>query len=293
MHFFPLEHEHTLTDREFMGCCKACERSYKMVSRRLHDFCRIIDRHTPQSLRKLSPSELYSLYLTIDDIAHLECHHDIDTRIMACPEIRRMLPAIRRYYKDFFDIHETCLVNEVLSAKDPWKPLMDFGLYPRYKTLIETQMEHLSTPRPRRIAFIGSGPMPLSLILMHKLYNICSIGIDIDERAVCLAQKCVERLGMEEAIRIVHGDEHSLALHQWDMVVIAALAEPKSRIFSALQQIMSETESRPVICRTYSGLCTLLHPPIEEDDHSGFVIKEEIRPEKNRVNNTLLLLEMI
>ncbi len=293
MHFFPLEHEHSLTEREFDGCCRACERSYHMVRDRLLDFYNTISSHTPETLRKLSQSEIYSLYLTIDDIAHLECDHHLDERIVAASEIKCLLPAIRRYYKTFFDIHEKFLVKEVLEAKDPWKPLMEFGLYPRYKTLVRTQTESLSIGTPEKIAFIGSGAMPLSQILLHRLYGIESIGVDIDRRAVDLARQCLERLGLSQSITIVQGREDVLSDQEWDVVVIAALAEPKCRIFSTLRKIMKISGIRPVICRTYSGLRTLLHPPLEKDDYEGFAITREIRPAENRVNNTLLKLELV
>jgi len=293
LHFFPLEHEHLLTEKEFKGCCKSCERSFRLVHDRLIDFNKTISNHTEESLRQLSQCEIYSLYLNIDDIAHLKCDHDLEERIMASQEIKRMLPAVRHYYKNFFDIHEKFLVTEVLEAEDPWQPLMDFGLYPRYETLIKTQMESLSLGNPKRIAFIGSGPMPLSLILMHRLYGIESVGVDFDDIAVSMSRKSLERLGLSHAITIVHGTEKVLEGRQWDAVIIAALAEPKSRVFSNLREIMRKSAIRPVICRTYSGLRTLLHPPLGKDNYDGFVVQKEIMPEENRVNNTLLQLEMV
>ncbi len=293
MHFFPLEHEHTLTDREFEGCCRACERSFRMVYHRLCDFYNTIIGYSLEDLYRLSPPEIFNLYLIIDDIAHLKCHHDLDKRILANAEIQRMLPAIRHYYKTFFDIHESFLVNEVIKAEDPWMPLVDFGLYPRYETLIRTQVESLQNERPQRVVFIGSGPMPISLILLYRLYGIESVGIDIDQRAVSLSTQGLRRLGLEGPITVVQGTEKALSHMDWDLVVVAALAEPKVRIFTHLRKIMAEGGRRPVICRTYSGLRTLLHPPLEQGDYPGFRICKEIRPEKNRVNNTLLQLEMV
>ncbi len=293
MHFFPIEHEHTLTDREFEGCCRACEKSFNMVYQRLCDFYNTITGYSLEALYRLSPSEIFNLYLVIDDIAHLKCHHDLDKRILAHPDIQRMLPAIRHYYKTFFDIHESFLINEVIRAEDPWIPLMDFGLYPRYETLIRTQVESLQHSRPQRVAFIGSGPMPISLILLYRLYGIESVGIDIDPKAVSLSIQGIRRLGLEGAITVVQGTEKVLGHIDWDLVVVAALAEPKVRIFAHLKRIMADTGGRPVICRTYSGLRTLLHPPLQQEDHPGFRICREIRPEKNRVNNTLLQLEMV
>ena len=292
MHYFPIEHNHELTEHEFLGCCKDCERSHLLVKKHLCDFHERITGYSPAGLRGLTAPELYQLYLVLDDIAHLDCGNHLAELILADPEIGELLPAIRAYYTTFFELHETALAREVLAAAHPWYPLEIFGLYPRYEALILTQIEALDLPLPKRPAFIGCGPMPLSLILLHRLYGINSIGLDSDPQAVSLARQCLGRLGLNEEIEIIQGDEESLGDIDWDLVLVAALAEPKAGIFTSLARIMAEKGKRPVICRSYSGLRCLLHPPLAADDYSGFRVQYEIRP-GGRVNNILLHLEMM
>lgn len=293
MHLFPFQHDHQLTEYEFINCCKDCQHSYQLIREQLDNFCQQINGYNREELRKLPQHEIYQLYLVLDDIAHFQCGTHLADQIMESPHIQRSLPKIRQYYSTFFDVHESYLVKEVLAADDPWQPLLFFGLYPRYETLIRTQMNALDLPLPQRPAFIGCGPMPLSLILMHRLYGIKSIGVDMNPQAVALARQCVEQLNMSEAITIIQGNQESLLDMNWDLVVIAALAEPKKQIFAGLRQIMAVHGKKPVICRTYSGLLRLLHPPLKNDDYKGFRIQHEIRPGSNRVNNTLLQLEMV
>lgn len=292
MHYFPIDHNHELTEHEFLGCCKDCERSHRLVKKHLCDFHQRITRYHPEVLRSLPSTTLYQLYLVLDDIAHLDCGNHLAELILADREIEKLLPTIRGYYTTFFELHETALAREVLAAADPWKSLEVFGLYPRYEALIRTQVETLDLPRPNRLAFIGCGPVPLSLILMHRHYGISSIGLDCDPQAVSLANQCLDRLGLRGAIDIIPGNEESLGDLDWDLVLVAALAEPKARIFTRLARIMADRGKRPVICRTYSGLRGLLHPPLTARDYSGFRVQYEIRP-SGRVNNTLLLLEMM
>ena len=226
MHIFPFSHEHTLTEQDFVHCCRDCERSYNLVSERLRDFHTRISSYSREELRRLSRQEIYRLYLMLDDIAHLECGHNLADRILASRNIQAMLPDIRWYYNTFFEVHETCLVQEVLAADDPWQPLRVFGLYPRYEALIRTQMEQLVLPRPKKLAFVGCGPLPLSLILLNRLYGISSVGLDIDPKAVTLAGQCLERLGLKQGISVIQGTEETLAELDWDAGVGAALAEP-------------------------------------------------------------------
>ncbi|WP_456386933.1 nicotianamine synthase family protein [Desulfolithobacter sp.] len=292
MHYFPIDHDHELTEHEFLGCCKDCERSHRLVKKHLCDFHKRISGYSQEELRSLSQMELYQLYLVLDDIAHLDCGNHLARLILADHEIETLLPAIRRYYTTFFDLHENALAREVITAPDPWHPLEVFGLYPRYLALIRSQVETIDLPRPYRLAFVGCGPVPLSLILLHQLYGISSIGLDSDPHAVSLARKGLARLGLDEAIEIIEGTEETLGDIEWDLVLVAALAEPKSRIFANLARIMAATGKRPVICRTYSGLRGLLHPPMTACDYRGFKVKYEINP-GGRVNNTLLQLELI
>ena len=290
MHYFPLDHDHLVTEHEFQGCCGDCRRSLRMIKEHLFSFHRQISCLSRDDLRALTPAQLYQLYLVLDDIAHLDGGNHLPDMILADRAINRILPEIRQYYTTFFELHETALAREVVASPDPWTTLQLFGLYPRYEALIRSQVETLALPHCGKVVFIGCGPVPLSLFLMHRLYGIKSTGLDSDSRAVSLATECVHRLELSTAIEILHGDHNSLAELEWDLVLIAALAEPKREIFRKLAEIMPRGDKRPVICRTYSGLRGLLHQPLSATCYQDFHVTHEVRP-GGRVNNTLLLLK--
>ena len=50
MHYFSIDHNHELTEHEFLGCCKACERSHRLVKKHLCDFHRRISSYSPAGL---------------------------------------------------------------------------------------------------------------------------------------------------------------------------------------------------------------------------------------------------
>jgi len=91
-------------------------------------------------------------------------------------------------------------------------------------------------------------------------------------------------------VRIIDGDESLLKKLDWNAVLIAALAEPKDRIFRALLSAMKDIGPRPICYRTYSGMRAVLHCPVQAEDIKGFRIAKEILP-KGKVNNTLVILE--
>ena len=171
MHDFNFEHKHELEEHDFLGCCKNCRHSLEIIKPHILSFYERIKHHTPATLAKLSPEELYRLYQLLDDVAHLEVGDHLGELILTDIDIQRVLPAIRSYYATFFSLHEVHVAEELLEANDPWETLESFPLYPRYQALIRNQVEDLKLPPEKPVAFIGCGPLPLSLILLNRLYG--------------------------------------------------------------------------------------------------------------------------
>jgi len=161
--------------------------------------------------------------------------HHLGELILSDPEIQSALPVIRSFYCDFFDLHEIHLAREILKAEDPWEILESFPLYTRYQGLVLNQVDAFHSPDVKRLAFLGCGPVPLTLILLGRFHQIDSIGVDTNPEAVSLARQCIKRLELEETVQILHGDERSLSDLPWDTVLVGALVEPKQRIFRNLR----------------------------------------------------------
>jgi hypothetical protein len=237
--------------------------------------------------------ELYVLFSELDELVHMNIRDDLYQAVFKDPVIRSLLPAIHRSYSNFFSIHETNMAREILNNDNPWEMLESFPLYQRYVNLIKDQVENSADIK--RLAFIGCGPLPITLILFSKLYGVYCIGIDKDPEAVELAKKCVKHFGLEKEINIVLGDETVLSRVEWDSVLIAGLTEPKTRIFRNLYSIIKKKKlelKKPIsICyRNYTGMRQLLYWPVRSEHIRGFKKIKEIAP-SNGVNNTLVFLE--
>lgn len=291
MHDIKYIHHHELEDSDFSSCCLDCRQSMEIIKPHLLKFTEKIKLYEPETLVALGPEELYRIFQVIDDLVHLDAGDRLAGMVLADPDIRRVLPTIRSYYITFFRIHETHLAEKILQADDPWQVLESFPLYPRYKTLIRNQVETMHRSVKDPLAFVGCGPVPLSLILLNRMYGLRSIGLDKSARAVSLARKVIRRLGLEEKIEIVHGTDADLRELEWDIVLVAALAEPKSRIFRNLREIMQVKGPAPVVFRTYTGMRAILYRPVQPEEIAGFRIIRELHP-TGRVNNTLVLLEL-
>jgi hypothetical protein len=293
MHDVDYFHQHELHKHDFLGCCKDCRRSLEIIKPHVMAFAERIKHYDRSALKALSPDDLYRLFLLLDDVAHMEAGEHLAGLILDEPEIRGVLPLIRAYYNTFFSIHEVHLAEQLLESNNPWETFSRFPLYPRYEALIKNQMEVNKIEMGSRLAFIGCGPVPSSLILLNRLTHIRSVGIDTSKSAVALSQQVVQRLGLTRDINIVHGDETLLRQLDWDMVLVAAMADPKERIFRNLRLIMQENgkTDTPVFFRTYSGMRAILHMPVKADEIKGFRVEKTFYP-IGRVNNTIVVSKL-
>ena len=236
---------------------------------------------------------LYEIFSELDELGHLDVSDDLCQALLRDPVISSVLPAIYTSYTHFFSLHETQLARKILACKEPWKMLESFPLYTRYENMIKNQVQ--DSQRIEVLAFIGCGSLPVTLLLLNKLYGIRCIGIDQDPEAVALAKSCIKHFGLEKEISIVEGDEISLSGLDWGAVLIAGLAEPKQRIFRNLHSIIknrkSESEKSISVCyRDYSGMRQLLYWPVKPEHLKGFRKIQEIYPD-GKINNTLVFLE--
>ncbi len=290
MHDFNIEHRHVLQEEDFRGCCLDCRRSLEIIKPHVMAFYRRIRGYTRQDLAALPVDELYRLYQALDDIAHLNVGDHLAGLILKESQIRRALPTIRAYYAAFFSLHEIHQARRVAHAQDPRATLETFPLYERYRALIRSQVEAYPLPRGARVAFIGCGPFPVSIVLLAGMHGVRCVGLDTDPEAVALARRCVGRLGLADRVSILRGDESALEGLEWDTVVVAALAEPKARIFRTLHRLLAGREGARVCLRTYTGIRAVLYHPVRQEDLQGFRRVAEIAP-AGRVNNTLVFLE--
>ncbi len=291
MHDLPFAHAHQLTDDKFEGCCKNCEHSEEIIKEHILKFYKKIHHYSSQDLKKLSVESLYNLYQVLDDIANLRAGDNLAKLVLADKEIEAVLPTIRYYYALFFDVHEEFFAKSLIQSTDPEKELYSFPLLDKYVELIKNQMNPINIQRRDKIAFLGCGAFPISAILTKKIYKVEVVGIDNNPQKIDIAKKCIQSLKID-GIEIIEGDERNIQDTGANIISIAALAEPKKRIFQNLyQQLKTNHDKITICCRTYTGLKALLYYPIKQEDMPGFVVKREIRPLK-RANNTILFLEL-
>ncbi|MDI9436451.1 MAG: nicotianamine synthase family protein [Euryarchaeota archaeon] len=239
----------------------------------------------------LLPQEIIPLLDQVEEIAHDRViDFDSARHILDDEKMNQALQIIRRFYVEMGSQLETAKAQEILESPDPWATLESFHFYPRYQVLVENENKLVKFSPEQKVAFIGGGPLPLTVILLNKLYGARCVSIEVLPTVAQLSRQVIQKLGMESQIQVLEGDENAVKEVDYTVVMVAALAEPKERVFSNLWEALDL--NTPVIYRTYTGMRAILYSPVTEKATRGFHKEVMILP-SGKVNNTSVLIRKV
>lgn len=221
---------------------------------------------------------------------------DIVADVLGDPRIKAVASSLRRLCAQGEYELEREWAMRVVDSPEPARELERFPYHRNYVQLVDLELHALlglGRIGLRRAAFIGSGPLPLTAILLGQRFGMSVDSVDVKADAHGLAVKVSERLGMERSLRFHHCDVADFdCLQGFDVVFLAALVGrdrlEKRRIFAHLGARM-----RPgalLVVRTAAQLRTLLYPCVEVEDLVGFTPAIVLHP-FNEVINSVIVAE--
>ncbi len=251
------------------------------------------------SLKKYEDYQLYEIPLekiiplldSIEEIAHDKViDFDSAKHILDDEKMNEALQIIRKFYINLGARLETEKAEEILKSDNPWDTLRSFHFYNRYQSLIKNENQLVKFTPDQKMVFIGGGPLPLTSILLNRYYDVNSVSIEIIPEVAELSCRVIEKLRLQSDIEVITGNETALKDVEYTVVMVAALAEPKERIFANLWEILDK--KTPVIYRTYTGMRAILYSPVTEKATRGFHKEVMILPQ-GKVNNTSVLIRKV
>ncbi len=185
---------------------------------------------------------------------------------------------------------EIANANTVLKARAPWDVVKHYVYYPNYLELARMEATGGKLVPGDRVAFLGSGPIPLTLICLCTRYKIRGIGIERCAEYADLSRQLIEALELTGRIQIIEADHHILPLEETcQLTMIGADAMPKDEIFSLLAGRLED--GTRLSYRIYEkGLRRLLDVQSDFTLPSEFKEVGRIRPVPP-VNNTSVFVE--
>ena len=165
--------------------------------------------------------------------------------------------------------------------------LSDYPLNERFASLVKPELMLLSDVEPKRILFIGSGPLPINAMHFHFQTGIpldCAVQ---DSEAVVVARQAVQACGLGNAIRVMDDAESSPDVSGYDLIVIGLLTTSRKTLLNSLRK-----RCRPgcyILCRTSHGLRRLVYEPTGDWHVRGFHLKKQLVADGMQTISTWLL----
>jgi hypothetical protein len=173
----------------------------------------------------------------------------------------------KRWLRALYSSYETLLENDFASSfwdAGAQPDVESYPLWQRFQRLTRAEIAGTRLADGEEIAFIGSGPFPVSAISYARQRQARVSCIDSNPAAVETARQVVEILGLATTVcfQCIPGQDADFS--RYDVIAIAVLAKPKPEI---LERICTTAKAGSrIACRTVYGKCDMIY----EDFHGQF-----------------------
>jgi hypothetical protein len=161
--------------------------------------------------------------------------------ILANPRFRQTAKRLGHIVSLLEQRRELDYAELVCSSADAPACLKSLPSYPIYSQEVDMEVRASGVDASDTILFLGSGPLPFSLILYARKHRIRGIGVERNAHHVAISRRVLSALGLQDQVRIVHGDHLSLPKPlECRLLVVGLQAEPKEEIFAQLCSVLND-----------------------------------------------------
>jgi len=234
-----------------------------------------------------------TLTALVENIVLAEEHFsDSEKRqVMDNPQIRGVRRALLAELSEAEYAMELYFSDKFLQNPDfKEKNLNEFWYLQNYLDLVDLELEKLSVDKhpDKEIVFIGSGPLPLTAIIMAQKTGMKITCLDMDEAAVKRGEALAEKLGMGDKLHFTQSSGSAYDYRDTALVMVASLVADKKQV---LERIKNTAQDAPeVALRSAEGLHALLYDPVKPSMLAEFNmrVERETRPTPKVINSTLV-----
>lgn len=265
------------------------------ILKEILDLYKDIRKLSDEEILFCSPERPEKLFLRLDALITRDLGSDVVSILLNKQELEPIFFHINRFRNLYTVRLETGYAKEILVSQSPWDVLEEFPFYKNYLRLVRTEYEGLGIKAGDRVFFLGSGPLPLTLIVFFKYHEVKGTGIEQNPDRAWLSIETLDKLGLSKDITIINGSHFSL--NQIDFLdpytgakalMIAAQAEPKKEILDYLLKVIPS--GCRISYRIYEkGLMKLLNRDFLLDLPEGYREYKRIRPEPPAYNTVVFL----
>jgi hypothetical protein len=182
---------------------------------------------------------LKDVFQRLDYLIALDLNNMSTEAILSNSRFNSAFDAISTFRSEYTAELEVDQANSILKSRDPWETLTNFRYLPNYIQLARTESWGAGLKPGNTVLFIGSGPLPLTLIVLCHQHGTRGIGIEQYPERAELSRRVLEKLGLSRGIRVINGNHLTLPLEETpELIMVAAQAEPKNEIFDHLASVL-------------------------------------------------------
>lgn len=183
---------------------------------------------------------------------------------------------------------------KIIRSKLPNKTIKDFPYFKNYELLTDLEWQTLIScdiHKNHTIVFIGSGPLPLTAIMLVEKYYQKLVVVDSSKEACDISSKLIKKLGLQNKISVVCQDGAKYNNYSsFNTIFVAALAgvdeNTKCRIFSKIKKCAPEDVH--ILARSSWGKRKMLYPPVPLNSYKIFRLVTELRPIDTIINSMVI-----
>jgi hypothetical protein len=160
---------------------------------------------------------------------------------------------------EFYWARKFCQQRD-LSSQD----LEKFWYWQNYLDLATGESQHLPKQAfmpDESLCFVGSGPLPLTAIVLNKITGRRITCVDIDPQACEISEFLLRKTGYANSIRVVQSSGEDYNYNKHPAVLLASLVPDKNAV---LRRISESGQHCCVGLRSAEKLHTLLYDPVDE-----------------------------
>ncbi|WP_158092357.1 MULTISPECIES: nicotianamine synthase family protein [Pseudonocardia] len=233
------------------------------------------------------------------ELVRLCCHPPAGVIGQVLDRLAPHVDRLRRLSSAGEGLMERYWADRIVGAPDPAAELEQFPYLGNYLDLVRLELAALDAVGlgvPRRVVVLGSGPLPLTGLVLAARHGAEVLHVDRDPAALAAGTAVAEAIGTRT--RAMVADLSSAALPAElvaeigcaDLVLLGALvgadAAAKDAITTRLADVAGPDTG--LLVRTAAGLRTLLYPEVLPADLPGLDVLLEVHPRTDVVNSVLV-----
>jgi len=183
-----------------------------------------------------------------------------ESEIMTYLTKNGLLKKLNSLYEKFETDLEIDHAKEILGNNLDYRQYL---MYKRFFVLIKKEIKLAKIEKQSKVLFIGSGPFPITAILLNSLKGCAVDCYEKNREYAALSVKVISQLGLADKIRIKNRNGKFLSDDNYSVIIVALLARPKDQILKEISEKISSHTG--IICRTSDNLRQAFYEPTNPD----------------------------